>query len=150
MIEQGGGGHIVNTASIGGLTPFARMAAYCCTKFGVVGLSETLRAEAALHGIGVSAICPGFVATDMVKASRVITGSRHSTPQQHLTAADRILTLRNYPPQKVGEAVVKAVERNRGVVPVTPEAVIIDLLHRSSRRLFGVLSQAVAWIMRNL
>jgi NAD(P)-dependent dehydrogenase (short-subunit alcohol dehydrogenase family) len=150
MIEQGGGGHIVNTASIGGLTPFPRMAAYCCAKFGVVGLSETLRAEAALHGIGVSVICPGFVATNMVKASKITSGSKRSTPEQHLRAADRVLMLRNYPPSRVGEAVVKAVERNKGVVPVTPEAYLIDFSYRFSRRIYGALIGSAAKVMSKL
>jgi len=150
MIEQGGGGHIVNTSSIGGLAPFPRMAAYCSCKFGVVGLSETLRAEAALHGIGVSVICPGFVATSMVKAGRVISGSKRSTADQHLMAADKVLMLRNYPPSRVGEAVVKAVERNRGVVTVTPEAYLIDFSYRFSRRIYGALIGGASKVMSKL
>jgi len=150
MIEKGSGGHIVNTASIGGLTPFPRMAAYCSCKFAVVGLSETLRAEAALHDIGVSVICPGFVATNMVKAGRVISGSKRSTADQHLMAADKVLMLRNYPQSRVGEAVVKAVERNKGVVPVTPEAHLIDFFYRFSRRMFGGLIKGASKVMSKL
>jgi NAD(P)-dependent dehydrogenase (short-subunit alcohol dehydrogenase family) len=150
MIEQGSGGHIVNTASIGGLAPFPRMAAYCSCKFAVVGLSETLRAEAALHDIGVSVICPGFVATNMVKAGRVISGSKRSTADQHLMAADKVLMLRNYSPSRVGEAVVKAVERNKGVVPVTPEAYLIDFFYRFSRRMFGGLIKGASKVMSKL
>jgi NAD(P)-dependent dehydrogenase (short-subunit alcohol dehydrogenase family) len=58
-----GGGQIVNTASAFGLLPGPLYAAYTSTKHGVVGLSRALRAEGRDLGIGVTAICPGFVRT---------------------------------------------------------------------------------------
>ena len=58
-----GGGQIVNTASAFGLLPGPLYAAYTATKHGVVGLSRALRAEGRDLGIGVTAICPGFVRT---------------------------------------------------------------------------------------
>jgi NAD(P)-dependent dehydrogenase (short-subunit alcohol dehydrogenase family) len=60
MIEQGGGGHIVNVSSAAGLGPIPAQVAYCASKYAVVGLSETLRGEGALNGIGVSVICPSL------------------------------------------------------------------------------------------
>jgi short-subunit dehydrogenase len=150
MIEQGGGGHIVNTASIGGLTPFPIVTAYCCTKYGVVGLSETLRAEAALHGVGVSVICPGTTDTDICKTGKMVSWSKRSTPDEWLERMDKALTLRNYPPSRVAEAAVKAVERNRGVVVITPEACLADLLHRLSRRFYGFLMKGFSNMMRRL
>ena len=59
MIEQGGGGHILNTASMAGLVGLPMVSPYCATKSAVVGLSEALDIELAVHGIRVSAICPG-------------------------------------------------------------------------------------------
>jgi NAD(P)-dependent dehydrogenase (short-subunit alcohol dehydrogenase family) len=150
MIEQGGGGHIVNTASIGGLTPFPSLAAYCCAKYGVVGLSETLRAEAALHDIGVSVICPGAVATDIVKKGKMVSWSKRSTPEEWEKRMDEVLTRRKYSPSRVGEAVAIAVERNKGVVLLSPEAYLIDLLHRSSRRVFGFLIKGFSNAMRRI
>jgi NAD(P)-dependent dehydrogenase (short-subunit alcohol dehydrogenase family) len=150
MIEQGGGGHIVNTASIGGLTPIPSQAAYCCTKYGVVGLSETLRAEAALHDIGVSVICPGPTATNIAKTGKMVSWSEHTTPEEWLKRMDNVLTRRKYSPSRVGEAVAKSVERNKGVVPVTPEAYLTDLLHRSSRRVFGFLIKGLSNAMRRI
>lgn len=58
-----GCGHIVNTASISGLVPWPGQVLYNTTKFGVVGLSTTLRPEAARHGVRVSVVCPGLVDT---------------------------------------------------------------------------------------
>lgn len=56
-------GHIVNTASIAGLVPVPLQTLYNTTKFAVVGLSLSLRPEAALQGVRVSVVCPGNVAT---------------------------------------------------------------------------------------
>ena len=65
MMAQGFG-HIVNTASLAGLTPSPGNVAYATTKYAVVGLSNSLRAEAANLGIRVSVICPGFVRTTIL------------------------------------------------------------------------------------
>lgn len=69
MIEQGGSAHIVNTASMAGLTPSAGMAPYCTSKFGVVGMSIALDAELKPHGIRVTALCPGVIDTNIVERS---------------------------------------------------------------------------------
>jgi NAD(P)-dependent dehydrogenase (short-subunit alcohol dehydrogenase family) len=62
-----GCGHIVNTASMAGITAMPSTAGYVASKFGVVGLSETLREELAPHGVGVSTFCPGQVATALLE-----------------------------------------------------------------------------------
>src|SRR4051812_21805701 len=61
MLEQGRPASIVNTASSLGLVAMARMAPYCASKFGVVGLTEALHAELGPRGIHVSAVCPGII-----------------------------------------------------------------------------------------
>lgn len=58
-------GHIVNTSSIGGLVALPRFAEYMASKHAVVGLTNSLRAEAAPFGIGVSLLCPGAVKTSL-------------------------------------------------------------------------------------
>jgi NAD(P)-dependent dehydrogenase (short-subunit alcohol dehydrogenase family) len=149
MIEQGGGGHIINTASSAGLVPAPLVATpYVCTKYGVVGFSETLRAEAALHGIGVSVICPGLVDTDIFRTTRMKTGARNLPPEELRKWMMRIFKRRNYPPSRVAEAAVKAVKRNRGVVPVCPEAYVMDIVHRLSRRVFDSYRRAELKIIR--
>ncbi|MFC4061275.1 SDR family NAD(P)-dependent oxidoreductase [Planomonospora corallina] len=65
MVEQGFG-HIVNTASLAGLTPAPLMLPYTATKHAVVGLSLALRAEARAHGVRVSVVCPGFTDTPLL------------------------------------------------------------------------------------
>ncbi len=72
MIERGQGGHIVNTSSIAGLYADISGVLYHCAKFGVVGMSEALAIELASSGIGVTLLCPGAVATDIVERTRAL------------------------------------------------------------------------------
>ncbi|CBL46466.1 Short chain dehydrogenase family protein [gamma proteobacterium HdN1] len=68
MIKQGYG-TIVNTASVGGLVPSAIMTPYAMTKYAVVGLSESLRLEAATKGVQIITLCPGAVNTPIFDAT---------------------------------------------------------------------------------
>jgi NAD(P)-dependent dehydrogenase (short-subunit alcohol dehydrogenase family) len=72
MIEQDTQGHIVNTASVAGLTSGPGLGIYKVTKHGVVTLSETLYHELALRGanVKVSVLCPGFVHTQIMDSDR--------------------------------------------------------------------------------
>lgn len=70
MIERGSG-HIVNIASMAGLAPIPGASSYTVTKHGLVGLSGALRQELAGKGIGVTAVCPGFVDTPIIRTSEL-------------------------------------------------------------------------------
>jgi NAD(P)-dependent dehydrogenase (short-subunit alcohol dehydrogenase family) len=72
MVAQGSPGHIVNTASISGILTHHPSALYHLTKQAVVSLSEQLQHDLRLRGapIGVSVLCPGFVATRIMDAER--------------------------------------------------------------------------------
>ncbi|MEV5374696.1 SDR family oxidoreductase [Streptomyces nondiastaticus] len=121
MAERGQGGHIVNTASAAAFQPSRTLPAYSTSKAAVLMLSECLRAELAGQGIGVSAICPGIVNTPITGATR-FAGVSEEEQRRRRTQAGRAYGRRNYPPEKVAEAVLRAVVRNQAVVPVTPEA----------------------------
>jgi NAD(P)-dependent dehydrogenase (short-subunit alcohol dehydrogenase family) len=56
-------GRIVNVASIGGKVSIPHMAPYCASKHALVGLSNSLRAELAQHGVWVTTVCPGLMRT---------------------------------------------------------------------------------------
>lgn len=129
MAERGQGGHIVNTASAAAFLPSKSLPAYSTSKAAVLMLSECLRAELADQGIGVSAICPGLVNTGITNTAR-FTGVSPDEEKRRQARAARLYGLRNYPPEKVADAILRAVVRNQAVVPVTVEARGAHLLSR--------------------
>lgn len=129
MAERGQGGHIVNTASAAAYQPSKALPAYSTSKAAVLMLSECLRAELAGQGIGVSAICPGFVNTN-ITATTHFAGVDAEEEKRRQKKTSRLYGLRNYPPEKVADAILRAVVKNQAVVPVTPEARGAHLMSR--------------------
>ncbi|MFJ2609800.1 SDR family oxidoreductase [Streptomyces sp. NPDC087425] len=129
MAARGQGGHIVNTASAAAFQPSRLLPAYSTSKAAVLMLSECLRAELAEQGIGVSAICPGLVNTNIASTTR-FTGVDAEEEKRRRRRSVRLYELRAYPPEKVADAILRAVVRNEAVVPVTPEAHVSRLLAR--------------------
>jgi NAD(P)-dependent dehydrogenase (short-subunit alcohol dehydrogenase family) len=140
MRDRGEGGHIVNLASAAAYTPSRSLPAYSTTKAAVLMLSECLRAEFTRYGIKVSAICPGFIATNITRTTRFVG---QSAEQQERTR-ERITGLykrRNYGPEKVAERIVDAVRHDKAVVPVTLEAKAGKALSRLSPGLARALAK---------
>ena len=131
MAERGQGGHIVNTASAAAYQPSRALPAYSTSKAAVLMLSECLRAELAERSIGVSAICPGVVNTNITATTR-FAGADAAEEKRLQERTGRLYGLRNYPPEKVADAIIEAVVHNRAVVPVTPEARAARFLSRFS------------------
>jgi len=129
MAERGQGGHIVNIASAAAYQPSRALPAYSTSKAAVLMLSECLRAELAGKDIGVSAVCPGFVNTNITATAR-FAGVDAAEEKRRQKRAARLYGLRDYPPEKVAEAILRAVVRDEAVVPVTPEARGARFLHR--------------------
>ncbi|WP_055525130.1 SDR family oxidoreductase [Streptomyces graminilatus] len=129
MADRGHGGHIVNVASAAAYQPSKALPAYSTSKAAVLMLSECLRAELADQGIGVSAICPGFINTNITTTAR-FTGVDAEEQAHRRKRAARLYGLRNYPPEKVASAILRAVVRNEAVAPVTPEARVLRLMSR--------------------
>ncbi|MFD3325258.1 SDR family oxidoreductase [Streptomyces sp. NPDC058701] len=121
MADRGQGGHIVNTASAAAYLPSKTLPAYSTSKAAVLMLSECLRAELASKSIGVSAICPGIVNTNITATSR-FAGVDETEEKRRQERSSRLYGLRNFPPEKVADAILRAVVRNEAVVPVTPES----------------------------
>jgi NAD(P)-dependent dehydrogenase (short-subunit alcohol dehydrogenase family) len=113
MIEQGSG-HIINTASAAGLGPTPMSVAYSTTKHAVVGLSQSLRAEAALEGIRVSALCPGVIRTPILEGGRY--GRIIGFDANKLLGLWELL--RPMDVTRFARKVIKQVERNRGIIVV--------------------------------
>ncbi|OHU06805.1 SDR family oxidoreductase [Mycobacterium syngnathidarum] len=99
----GHGGHIVNVASLAGESAFPGLATYCATKHAVVGFSEALHLELGGHGIGVTAVLPGVVHTEL--------SAGHSTPKW-------IRPIAEVEPEDVAIAIVAAVGGERATVSV--------------------------------
>ncbi|MGA5603902.1 SDR family oxidoreductase [Streptomyces griseoincarnatus] len=141
MAERGQGGHIVNVASAAAFQPSRALPAYGASKAAVLMLSESLRAELAERGIGVTAVCPGFVNTGITSTAR-FAGTDAAEERRRRRKAARLYGLRNYPPEKVAAAVLRAVVRDQAVVPVTPEAraayALARWLPRAARRVARV------------
>jgi len=117
MIRQGSG-HIVNTASLAGLVPSPMLTPYGMTKHGVVGLSTSLRMEAAAHGVRVSVVCPGVIDTPLLDKGN----PPDLPPVPEIPSARRLLTKMiggAYPPASLAEDVLDALARNRPII-VTP------------------------------
>jgi NAD(P)-dependent dehydrogenase (short-subunit alcohol dehydrogenase family) len=109
MIKQGHG-HIVNTASMGGLTAAGQITSYVMTKHGVVGLSLALRSEAAAHGVGVLAICPAAVETPLLDKGAVggFSGRNYYLEGQGVKTA--------YDADRLAGDTLKAIERNKALL----------------------------------
>jgi short-subunit dehydrogenase len=106
-----GRGHIVNTASMAGISVMPNMGGYVASKFGVVGLTETLRAELAPHGVGVSAFCPGMVATSLFANTRQFGGQTRMPEGHQLTGQS---------PADAAEIVMKAISENAAYIFTDP------------------------------
>jgi NAD(P)-dependent dehydrogenase (short-subunit alcohol dehydrogenase family) len=126
MVQRARGGHVVNVSSQAGFQANPALAAYSTTKFAVFGLSEALRIELRAHQIGVTVVCPGVVNTSIIRTG-TIRGDHAHERQDKLV---RLYTRRGYGPEKVAVRILQAVQRNRAVAPITPEAHIGYLLTR--------------------
>lgn len=113
--------HIVNVASICGLVGLGRVVAYSTSKFALVGLSESLRAEFGRQGVGVTALCPGFVDTNLFDAApRGEDLQENKRPPRWMLAT----------PETIANRAVRAIYRNQGLVVVQPYARLTYLAKR--------------------
>lgn len=119
MVAAGKGGSVVNLASMAAFLAPREMSIYAASKFAVLGFSESLRSEMAEHKIHVAAICPGVINTPIVQ-NTIMEGAAARTGLRD--KAQKMYQRRNYSPEKVAKAVVKAVLHKKSVVPVSPEA----------------------------
>lgn len=147
MVARGAGGHIVNTASGAGLAATGNGVPYSTAKYGVVGLSETLHLELAESGIGVSVLCPGPVATDIVARSAKVRPAEREPPSeeqrelvaQRLALATRILQA-GVSPDTVGEMVLDAVLGNR--LYIHTDRIMANLIEARAKALLDAMPEA--------
>ncbi|HTO08126.1 MAG TPA: SDR family NAD(P)-dependent oxidoreductase [Myxococcota bacterium] len=147
MAERSAGGHIVNTASGAGLAATTSGVLYSTAKFGVVGLSETLQLELGAFGIGVSVLCPGPVATDIVArtarsqppANESLSDEQRKLRAERLGLATRVLQ-QGVSPDRVGERVLEAVLGNR--LYIHTDRIMEQLIAARAQALLDALPEA--------
>lgn len=135
MIRQGFG-HMVNTASLAGLVPTPGGTAYATTKHALVGLSLSLRGEAAAHGVRVSVVCPGFIDTPIKDATHWLNADKD--------AVMKSLPFRLYPADACARDILHGVARNRAIIVVTTHAKLAWLIYRIAPQLTLRWSQSFA------
>jgi short-subunit dehydrogenase len=122
MMRQGSG-HIINVASLAGLIPGGPYTPYSATKHAVAGFSLSLRGEAKQHGIKVTALCPGYLRTNI----------QNTTPNfsTYMETENSGGLSRKFPaPDKFIPAMVRGVMRNRAVVIAPGAQRVFWWLHR--------------------
>jgi NAD(P)-dependent dehydrogenase (short-subunit alcohol dehydrogenase family) len=137
MIEQRQGGHVINTASMAGLTGMSWLGVYCASKFAVVGLTESLQRELRPHDIGVSVLCPMIVETKINENSLRMRPTELRNP----AGTDIAQTGGDAPPlvggtvspDELARRVVRAVERRDFYILTHPEQQ--EILKRRAQRI---------------
>jgi len=127
MVKQGVHGHVVNVSSMYGYWPAPGVIGYLTAKFGVFGFSEALREDLRPYGIAVATVCRGIVRTDLVRNMRRRNVAGAASGLDHL---QKTYDRRNYGPEKVARAIVRAILRNRKRVMVSPEAHVMYYMER--------------------
>jgi NAD(P)-dependent dehydrogenase (short-subunit alcohol dehydrogenase family) len=141
MVERGRGGHVVNTSSMAGYHASPALVAYTTTKFAVLGLSEALRDELYEHGIGVTAVCPGIINTPITRTSPARGAADNPQVRERVV---KLYERRAYGPERVARNIFKAVQRNRSVAPISPEAWAAYAIKRISPPLAGWIARRMA------
>jgi 3-oxoacyl-[acyl-carrier protein] reductase len=102
------GGHIINIASLAGKNAFPGGAIYCASKWGLLGLTQCMAEDLRPHGIRVSAVCPGSVATDFSPHTGRDT-TKMLQPEDVAHAVETILT--QAPQSFISEIVMRPTQK---------------------------------------
>jgi NAD(P)-dependent dehydrogenase (short-subunit alcohol dehydrogenase family) len=139
LLEQGQGGHVVNTASMAGLVGMRWLGLYCAAKFAVVGLTEALQREMQPHGIGVSVLCPMIVETGINENSARMRPQelRNSSAEFVPPAASMVGGV--IPVEQVARRVVRGIERGDLYILTHPEQ--REILRRRAAKLDGMFEE---------
>lgn len=125
MIAHGRGGHIVNTASLGGFLSSNFAGIYCASKFAVRGLSEALRQALEKYHIGVSVLCPANVRTNIAESIQTrpekYSQSGYHYDEETIASLRRIYS-QGMDPEELAGHVLEAVRKNQLYIIPYPEA----------------------------
>ncbi|MDX3189041.1 SDR family oxidoreductase [Streptomyces sp. MN03-5084-2B] len=129
LAERAEGGQIVNLASAAAYLPSKILSAYATTKSAVLTLSVCLRAELAAHHIGVTAVCPGIVKTNITNTTRFV-GVSEEEQRRRQKESSKLYARRGFGPEGVARDILRAVEKDLAIAPSTPEAKAALVLSR--------------------
>ncbi len=115
MVERKAGSILI-TASDAGRFCIPGMAAYQTSKYGVVGLGETLRMELFEHGIRVSMLCPGIINTNIITDGRVHIYSREGRSAK--ASLEKFYSSKGVDPSVVAEAALRGLARDKAFIYV--------------------------------
>ena len=134
QLRRTGEGHIVNLSSMFGFYGLPTQTSYCASKFAVRGFTESLRAELAGSGIGVTAIHPGTIRTNIMKAART-----RQTAGGLVERGQDLMNRFGTAPERVAAKIEQAIRHNRARVRVGPDSYLTDYLVRLNPALFNTL-----------
>ncbi len=122
--------HVLNICSVLGLIGMPKVTAYCTSKFAMVGFSEALRHEYGRQGLGVSALCPGFVKTNLFTNAPL-----EDSVDQHKLPPRLICTT----PERVASAAISAIRHNRRLIVMEPFARLMYAIKRFAPGLLDII-----------
>jgi NAD(P)-dependent dehydrogenase (short-subunit alcohol dehydrogenase family) len=142
LMATQGYGHIVNVASSAGVMPVPMQTTYAMTKHAVVGLSRSLRIEAAVHGVDVSAVLPGLVRTSFFDSATVVGDYDYKREMEKLP-------IRALAPRRAAELVLAGIRANRELIVFPSSNRLILWLFRHFPRLMSpILSRVTVRSLR--
>lgn len=118
MVRAGRGGALVNVSSAAGILALPWHAAYSAGKYGIRGVSEVLRIDLARHGISVHLVVPGAVDTPLVQTFELVGVDKDDPRIKRLTTR---FARHAVAPERVAEAILRGIERNRFLVYTSPD-----------------------------
>jgi NAD(P)-dependent dehydrogenase (short-subunit alcohol dehydrogenase family) len=139
MITAGRGGWLVNVSSAAGLIGLPWHAAYSASKFGLRGVSEVLRFDLRQHGIGVSLVCPGGVATPLTNTVE-IAGMDKDAPA--FRRMHRRFVKRAVSPGAAARAILAGMARQQYLIYTSRDIWLIHLVQRVAPPVYGLVMRA--------
>lgn len=124
--------HVVNVCSIAGLVASGRTSAYNTSKFGLIGYTESLRSEYGRRGMGVTAVCPGPVLTNLYDAAK------SGRPDGSVPAPPAWASVT---PDQVATKTIRAIHRNQAQLLITPMAHLVSRVKRFFPRTLDFVTQ---------
>jgi NAD(P)-dependent dehydrogenase (short-subunit alcohol dehydrogenase family) len=128
IMAKQGFGHIVNTASGFGLVPGPTNLPYVMSKFGIVGLSETLRYEALDLGVKVTTVCPGYIQTPLIERLRTY----NANPNDVIAS----IPVKMVDPNEAAGIILRGVEKNKAIIAFPGYVSFLSFLYHFAPKMF--------------